>query len=59
MKECECIECGHTVKTNKRCKLINCPECGGNMRRKERPGRNSGYSANDAMEAAGFGRPFE
>ena len=36
--ECECIECGHTVKTKKHCKDIKCSECGGKMRRKERPG---------------------
>jgi len=36
--ECECIECGHTLKTDKHCKDIKCSECGGQMRRKERPG---------------------
>jgi len=35
---CECIECGHTLKTDKHCKDIKCSECGGKMRRKERPG---------------------
>ena len=36
--ECECIECGYIKKTDKHCKDIKCPECGGEMRRKERPG---------------------
>jgi HK97 family phage prohead protease len=36
--ECECIECKHTLKTKKHCKDVKCPECGGDMRRKERPG---------------------
>jgi len=35
---CECIECGHTVETDEHCKDLECSECGGAMRRKERPG---------------------
>jgi len=35
---CECIECGHTLETEEHCKDVPCPECGGEMRRKERPG---------------------
>jgi len=36
--ECECIKCGYKTKTNKHCKDIKCPKCGGEMRRVERPG---------------------
>lgn len=35
---CECIECGHEMESERHCKDIKCPECGGDMRRKERPG---------------------
>jgi DNA-directed RNA polymerase subunit RPC12/RpoP len=35
---CECIECSHTVETDKHCKDLKCSECGGQMRRKGRPG---------------------
>ena len=35
---CECIKCGHVIKTNKHCKDLKCSKCGGQMRRKERPG---------------------
>ncbi len=35
---CECLECGYTMKTDEHCSDIKCPECGGEMRRKERPG---------------------
>ena len=35
---CECIECGHKIKTSEHCKDIKCSECGGTMRRAERPG---------------------
>jgi len=35
---CECIECGHTIESDEHCKNIKCPKCGGQMRRKERPG---------------------
>lgn len=37
--ECECIECGHKLKSEKHCSEIKCPECGGEMRRAERPGQ--------------------
>jgi len=43
---CECIECGHTLKTNDHCKDIKCPECGGEMRRKERPGPGRSQEGN-------------
>lgn len=36
--ECECIECGFKVKSKKHCRDIECPKCGGEMRRVERPG---------------------
>lgn len=40
--QCECIKCGFTTKTTEHCKDITCPECGGQMRRKERPGPGQG-----------------
>jgi len=36
--KCECIECGHKMESKKHCKDLKCPECGGQMRREERPG---------------------
>jgi len=36
--ECECLECGHKLTSEKHCIDIKCPECGGEMRRAERPG---------------------
>ena len=36
---CECLDCGHKLTTEKHCKDIKCPKCGGEMRRIERPGR--------------------
>lgn len=35
---CECLDCGHIVETDQHCRDIVCPECGGPMRRLERPG---------------------
>jgi len=35
---CECLDCGHKIETEEHCKDIKCPECGGEMRRAERPG---------------------
>ena len=36
--DCECIECGYKIKSEEHCADIKCPECGGQMRRIERPG---------------------
>lgn len=36
--KCECLECGHTMTIKEHCKDTKCPECGGEMRRAERPG---------------------
>jgi len=35
---CECIKCGYKMDSKKHCADIKCPECGGQMRRAERPG---------------------
>ena len=35
---CECLECGHKMKSDEHCNTLKCPECGGEMRRAERPG---------------------
>jgi len=37
--QCECLECGHTMSSSEHCKDIKCPECGGEARRAERPGK--------------------
>ena len=39
---CECIKCGHKMESDKHCKDILCSECGGEMRRAERPGPGRG-----------------
>ena len=36
--DCECIECGNKIKSDKHCKDLKCSKCGGEMRRAERPG---------------------
>jgi len=38
--ECECLSCGEVVKSDKHCKDIKCPKCGGDMRRKDRPSKD-------------------
>jgi len=37
--QCECLKCGKIINSDKHCKDIKCPECGGEMRRKDRPGK--------------------
>lgn len=36
--QCECIACGYKLESEEHCRDIKCPECGGEMRRLERPG---------------------
>jgi len=36
--DCSCIDCGYEISTDKHCKEVKCPKCGGTMRRVERPG---------------------
>jgi len=40
--DCECIDCGAALKSEKHCKDLKCEKCGGQMRRKERPGPGQG-----------------
>jgi len=35
---CECIKCGYKMTSDEHCDKLKCPECGGEMRRLERPG---------------------
>jgi len=35
---CECLKCGKKLTTSEHCNTIKCPECGGEMRRTDRPG---------------------
>ena len=35
---CECIECGHQEQSAQHCTDLKCSECGGQMRRTDRPG---------------------
>lgn len=35
---CQCLTCGKIVKSEKHCNEIKCPQCGGPMRRRDRPG---------------------
>ena len=36
--DCECIDCGYEMQSEEHCNTLTCPECGGKMRRAERPG---------------------
>ena len=45
MYKCECLDCGHKMESEKHCKDIKCPKCGGQMRREERPGTGSSFEA--------------
>ena len=50
--QCECIDCGYTMESEDHCKDLKCPECGGQMRRAERPG--PGQEAQDGDKANGI-----
>lgn len=49
--ECECLKCGKVLSSENHCKDIKCPDCGGDMRRKDRPG----VGANESTPAATAG----
>jgi len=36
--DCECISCGYKMSSDKHCRELKCPKCGGQMRRSSRPG---------------------
>ena len=46
--QCECIECGYKMESEEHCRDLECPKCGGQMRRVERPG--PGKDVEDAKE---------
>jgi len=52
---CECLECGFTIKTDEHCKDLTCPkpDCGGDMRRKERPGEGEPVEQNMETDLKG------
>jgi len=51
---CECIECGWTVTTEQHCVDIKCEECGGEMRRAERPGEGRNITEAENKGDAGY-----
>jgi len=56
---CECIDCGHKLVSEKHCNEIKCPKCGGEMRRLERPGPGRGIEL-DALTAdfENYSKPY-
>jgi len=52
---CECLDCGNTIGSDKHCKDIKCPKCGGEMRKKERPGQGKEYTIEKELVV----RPYE
>jgi len=49
---CECIECGNKIESEEHCADIKCPECGGQMRREERPGPGQKDLVSEVREIA-------
>ena len=47
--ECSCIKCGHEMTSEQHCNTFKCPECGGQMRRKDRPGPGQATQKGSAM----------
>jgi len=47
---CECIECGHKITGETHCNDLKCPECGGQMRRVERPGPGQNQGQRDSAD---------
>ena len=47
--DCECLECGKVISSEEHCKDIKCPACGGEMRRKSRPGSGDRTASEEEM----------
>ena len=47
---CECLDCKYTMETDEHCADIKCPKCGGEMRRKERPGPGKEIESPESKE---------
>lgn len=51
--DCECLNCGFEMESDKHCNVIKCPKCGGQMRRAERPGpgqKSEGLEKDDKVQ---------
>jgi len=48
--DCECLDCGHKMTTEKHCSDIKCSKCGGEMRRIERPGPGKDLTSKGEVE---------
>jgi ATP-dependent protease ClpP protease subunit len=53
--DCECIKCGNTITSETHCKDLKCEKCGGQMRRKERPGPGQGGEDGNASSKGAEG----
>ncbi|MHA1304503.1 MAG: hypothetical protein ACTSPI_12470 [Candidatus Heimdallarchaeaceae archaeon] len=56
---CECLKCGKVISTKKHCKDIKCPDCGGDMRRKDRPGEGQPVQESGKEKDSEEGRKME
>jgi len=45
--DCECVDCGYETKSAEHCNTLKCSECGGEMRRKSRPGPGRSITVGD------------
>ena len=53
--QCECLECGHKAEFDEHCRDIECPECGGAMRRAERLGPGASTQSAEEKEVKSIG----
>jgi len=49
---CECIQCGYKMESDEHCNTLTCPECGGQMRRAERPGQGQDGATSETEDKA-------
>lgn len=53
---CECLKCGKVIKSSNHCKDEKCPDCGGEMRRKDRPGSGDKASLDKNLKTENFSK---
>lgn len=60
--KCVCLKCGYSKTTEAHCNTLKCPKCGGNMRRKNRPGKgkpDESPNSNSDLEVAPYKSPTD
>jgi len=60
--KCVCLKCGYSESSSAHCNTLKCPKCGGDMRRKNRPGKgrpDKSPNSKSDLETAPYNSPSD